>query len=329
MGSHDGGSAAASSSPSTPADGGEIFVFETGSFVSWHMTEAEALSFVNEVIRDSDPATSSTSPVEVERYPEMQTEAMDFTVQSGDTTGVKDDVIVIGTSGSHSIVSDVENKPSESQQTGRDSRPLTTAIEPNPSSTSSTPAAEPYTLFSSQSSYNQRKPMQLRSALPRGEDALAARLSLSTGLARSTKLAVYEEMLEDCMDDVSSVPSLLISNSSAPLKRKTIQKNTGRLLLIRQYLNLRNENLMDAPEIFWSHSDIEKYFKQIVRNLEIDPRLRNLNTKLDYSLQVQATLQEMESTKVSHRLEWIIIALIAAEIGLALMREGFPKTSHK
>lgn len=92
-----------------------------------------------------------------------------------------------------------------------------------------------------------------------------------------------------------------------------IQKNTGRLLLIRQYLNLRNENLMDAPEIFWSHSDIEKFFKQMVRNLEIDPRLRNLNTKLDYSLQVQATLQEMESTKVSHRLEWIIIALIAAE----------------
>jgi len=112
------------------------------------------------------------------------------------------------------------------------------------------------------------------------------------------------------------VPSLLISNSNTPLDRKLIQRNTGRLLLIRQYLNLNtgdSENLMDPPEFFWSHAKIEIYFNQMVKNLEINQRLRNLNTKLDYSLHLQATLQEMESTKVSHRLEWIIIALIAAE----------------
>lgn len=190
---------ALSPSPGTAGEAGEIFVFETGSFVSWHMTEAEALSFVREVLRGND---GTEPPVEVERYPEMQTEAMDFTVQSGETTGVKDDLIVIGTSGYHQVISEVD-KPATDGPTGRDSRPLTTAIEPNPASSSS-PGASASTssgLFTPQHSHSPRKPVSLRNALPRGEDDLAARLSLSTGLARSTKLAVYEEMLEDCMDE--------------------------------------------------------------------------------------------------------------------------------
>ena len=47
--------------------------------------------------------------------------------------------------------------------------------------------------------------------------------------------------------------------------------------------------------------------------LDVELRMRNLRTKLDYSLELQDTLLDLNSTKVSHRLEWIIIVLIAIE----------------
>lgn len=75
---------------------------------------------------------------------------------------------------------------------------------------------------------------------------------------------------------------------------------TGNLLLIRQYLNLSttSTNLLDAPEIFWEDHGpaLELWFKEITRALEVKTRLDNLNRKLDYCLQVQETLQNLEST---------------------------------
>lgn len=55
------------------------------------------------------------------------------------------------------------------------------------------------------------------------------------------------------------------------------------------------------------------WFKQMTTALDVELRMRNLRTKLDYSLELQDTLLDLNSTKVSHRLEWIIIVLIAIE----------------
>lgn len=55
---------------------------------------------------------------------------------------------------------------------------------------------------------------------------------------------------------------------------------------------------MDMPEFFWISSNplSEVWFKEITRNLETNRRVDILNRKLDYCLQVQSTLQDLEST---------------------------------
>lgn len=167
---------------------GEIFIFETGSFVCWHMSTADAQAFADEVLKKND------IPVEIERYAEPQVEAMGFVVKSGEKTGVKEDMIVIGTT-SEALQAD-NDVPTDSQA----SPPLATAIDPLPnaskgafslasSSSTSLPAGWPGAISHRQT------------ILPRSEDDLRARLSLSSGLARSTKLAVYEEMLDAHMDE--------------------------------------------------------------------------------------------------------------------------------
>lgn len=166
---------------------GEIFIFETGSFVSWHMSAADAQAFADEVLKKSD------IPVEIEPYAEPQVEAMGFVVQSGERTGVKEDMIVIGTT-SEALESD-----SDIARDNQTSPPLATAIDPLPSAFKGA-----FTLSSSASASppNWTGAVAYRQTiLPRSEDDLRARLSLSSGLARSTKLAVYEEMLDSHMDE--------------------------------------------------------------------------------------------------------------------------------
>lgn len=179
-----------SSTPKERSDdtSGEIFIFETGSFVSWHMSAADAQAFADEVLKKSD------IPVEIEPYAEPQVEAMGFVVQSGEKTGVKEDMIVIGTT------SEALQADDDLVRHTQASPPLATAIDPLPNASKGT-----FSLSSSSSSASQAEwagPFTLRQTiLPRSEDDLRARLSLSSGLARSTKLAVYEEMLDLHMDE--------------------------------------------------------------------------------------------------------------------------------
>lgn len=176
-------------SPQQQSDtSGEIFIFETGSFVSWHMSPADAQAFADEVLKKSD------IPVEIEPYAEPQVEAMGFVVQSGEKTGVKEDMIVIGTT---SEALQPENDITRDSQA---SPPLATAIDPLPNASKGA-----FSLSASSTSASQVGWMgpfaHRQTILPRSEDDLRARLSLSSGLARSTKLAVYEEMLDLHMDE--------------------------------------------------------------------------------------------------------------------------------
>ena len=95
---------------------------------------------------------------------------------------------------------------------------------------------------------------------------------------------------------VSSIPTALSIGSSAHLKKRDIVRNTGNLLLIRQYLNLKDENLIDVPEMFWDQPALETWYLQTTKALEVPLRLKNLNIKLDYSLDLQRYLHELEST---------------------------------
>ena len=182
------------------AEQGELFVFESGAFVSWNMSETSAREFADSVLRniDSKPRLMSSeisgdlfTPVEVDRYREEQTEAMDYIVRNNQATGVKGDCIIIGESGN-------------SREASADfaSPPLATAIHP-PSTASGNIKGrnQPSDSMIPHASGFGQDMSASKAVLQRSENDLRARLTLSRGLARSTKLAVYEEMLDSHMDE--------------------------------------------------------------------------------------------------------------------------------
>ncbi|KAJ3189833.1 hypothetical protein HDU85_000117 [Gaertneriomyces sp. JEL0708] len=138
-----------------------------------------------------------------------------------------------------------------------------------------------------------------------------ARLAYSSGLVRSVKLAVLEEMLERNLETSKKIPHLL-RQGSLP-KRADVLRDLAALYSLRGQVNLHNE-LLDTPDFCWSSGRMEEAFDRISRNLDLRERIGVFNKKLDYANDLTQVLKSLLDTEHGTRLEWIIIILIAVEV---------------
>lgn len=159
-------------------------------------------------------------------------------------------------------------------------------------------------------------------------DTTLAKIAFSSGLARSTKLAVLESSLTRYLESTRHIPDQLSQGLKAPLSRELILQKTGELLNLRSQLNHYNDLTDALPDIFWdSEEKLETYYSKIGKALDVGVRIKTLNDKMTYAQEVVKVAQEvldisekMSSEKHSTRLEWIIIILIAIEVVFELRR---------
>ncbi|PHH82266.1 hypothetical protein CDD82_6515 [Ophiocordyceps australis] len=154
-------------------------------------------------------------------------------------------------------------------------------------------------------------------------DTTLAKIAFSSGLARSTKLAVLETALTSYFESTRDIPTLLSHGTGVPLKRRFILQKTGELLSLRARLNHYSELTDSLPDIFWdsrSELGLEGYYDQVGRALDVNVRIRTLNQKMDYAQEIATVLREMSSEQHGTRLEIIIILLIAVEVIFELRR---------
>jgi uncharacterized Rmd1/YagE family protein len=150
-----------------------------------------------------------------------------------------------------------------------------------------------------------------------------AKIAFSSGLARSTKLAVLESSLNSYFESTRHIPGLLSRGSRFTLSRRFILQKTGELLNLRAQLNHYNELTDSLPDIFWdskSELRLETYYDRVGKALDVGVRIKTLNEKMNYAQEVVNVLRETSSEKHSTRLEWIIIVLIAVEVFFELRR---------
>ena len=91
----------------------------------------------------------------------------------------------------------------------------------------------------------------------------------------------------------------------------------GELFIERSSVNLHSD-ILDIPEFFWDHSEVEPLYTMIANHLDLETRLEVLNQRLD----IVHDLFEMLGNELNHqhssKLEWIIIWLIVIEVILTL-----------
>lgn len=262
---------------------GDIFIFPSGTVVTWNVREREALHLVNRIL----PKAAEGSHLDL-----LETEDMDYledpTRSSSEIVG---DCILLGTKAEH---------PSEH------------------ASSSSSDSPE-------ESTPDQRHEI----------DTILAKIAFSSGLARSTKLAVLESLLSSYQQSTREIPTMLAKgDSTTPLlslsrpknptfTRSFILRKTGELLSIRAQLNLYSELTDSLPDIFWDSRHelgLGEYYDQVGRALDVGVRIKVLNEKIGFAQEIASVLRETLSEKHGLRLEWAIIALIAVEVVLELWR---------
>ncbi len=158
----------------------------------------------------------------------------------------------------------------------------------------------------------------------RSLDTVLTKIAFSSGLARSTKLAVLETLLRDYQESTRTIPSQLSRGGRMPFTRHFISTKTGQLLGIRAQLNLYSELTDSLPDLFWDSRHelgLEGYYDQVGRALDTNIRIKTLNEKMDYAQEIASVLRQHLSEAHGVRLEWIIILLIAVEVVFALQRE--------
>lgn len=155
-------------------------------------------------------------------------------------------------------------------------------------------------------------------------DITLSKVAFSSGLARSTKLAVLETMLSKYFESTRSIPTLLSRGSKLPFDRSFILQKTGQLLELRAQLNHYSELTDSLPDLFWDSKHelgLEGYYDQMGRALDVNQRISSLNSKMDYAQEIASILRESASERHSIYLEWIIIVLIAVEVVFGVKRE--------
>ncbi|KAM7183734.1 required for meiotic nuclear division protein 1 [Naviculisporaceae sp. PSN 640] len=159
-------------------------------------------------------------------------------------------------------------------------------------------------------------------------DTTLAKIAFSSGLARSTKLAVLESSLTRYLESTRQIPEQLSQGLRAPLSRELILQKTGELLNLRSQLNHYNDLTDALPDLFWdSEERLETYYSKIGKALDVGVRIKTLNDKMTYAQEVVNVAQSVvdiseKNTSEAHstRLEWIIIILIAIEVCFELRR---------
>ncbi|SCU88384.1 LAFA_0E12376g1_1 [Lachancea sp. 'fantastica'] len=143
--------------------------------------------------------------------------------------------------------------------------------------------------------------------------SLLDKAALSSGMSRSTRLAVLEELLKTHIERSRKFTELLSKGKQLNLKEPDVLKSTGSLFLIRGKLNLYSE-LIETPDLYWSEPRLEKIYKQMSKSLDIQPRISILNSKLDFAVEESRAFMQVLNEKKSTYLEWIIIYLITVEV---------------
>lgn len=283
----------ASSSKNEAGSGnGDIFIFPSGTVVTWNVTEQEAIGFVKGVLL---PAAEG-SHLEL-----LETEDLEYIEDpSRESSEIIGDTIILGTKAETQDSSAPEETAVRHQN--RDSAAM------GESPTSRTDETD------------QRHEV----------DTVLAKIAFSSGLARSTKLAVLESLLDAYQRSTQSIPTMLSKGSIVPTRRSKlpftrsfILRKTGELLSIRAQLNLYSELTDSLPDIFWDSRHelgLEGYYEQVGRTLDVGVRIKVLNEKIGFAQEIASVLRESLSEKHGLRLEWAIIALIAVEVVLEFYR---------
>jgi len=107
-----------------------------------------------------------------------------------------------------------------------------------------------------------------------------AKCAISHGLALCVKLNVFEDAIEKTVQGTKHLPEELARDGSIKMCSKDISRIIGDMFIQRNSVNLHTD-ILDTPDFFWEHADLEPLYALTRSYLDINKRADILNTRLD------------------------------------------------
>lgn len=148
-------------------------------------------------------------------------------------------------------------------------------------------------------------------------------------MSLSVKLGIWEASLEQYVDSIEVLTEDLKRGNRIRISREDCLRKHGELFALRHLINLGSD-LLDVPDFYWEHEQLEKLYLQTCAYFSISKRtkvrtLKNfhqfltalfqvMNEKLNHCVELIELISSHLTDNHHTRLEWMIIILIMVEV---------------
>ncbi|KAH9640862.1 hypothetical protein HF086_014448 [Spodoptera exigua] len=142
--------------------------------------------------------------------------------------------------------------------------------------------------------------------VPKRDNSLE-KYTFSHAMVQSARLGAWEARLEALATAVSSHTAAMQHDGAAHLDKKEVVRKLGELFSLRHRLNVESD-LLDTPDFYWEEEQLERLYSSTV-----------LNERLSHCVELLELLSSWAADRHHVRLEWMVIALILAEVCFELL----------
>ncbi|EGW31356.1 uncharacterized protein SPAPADRAFT_67423 [Spathaspora passalidarum NRRL Y-27907] len=142
----------------------------------------------------------------------------------------------------------------------------------------------------------------------RDDDNYMLKLSISHALAQSVKISLFEELVDNTIEDTQDIPQQIARTGKVEMTRDEIMKSIGELFILRININLHG-SVLDSPELMWAEPHLEPIYQATRGYLEINQRVDLLNQRLEVISDLLQMLKEQLGHSHEENLEYIVVVL--------------------
>ena len=147
----------------------------------------------------------------------------------------------------------------------------------------------------------------------RDDNNYMLKLSISHALAQSVKISLFEELVDNTIEDTQDIPQQIAHTGKVAMTRDEIMKSIGELFILRININLHG-SVLDSPELMWAEPHLEPIYQATRGYLEINQRVELLNQRLEVISDLLQMLKEQLGHSHEENLEFIVVVLVGVEV---------------
>ncbi|CAG89530.2 DEHA2F18150p [Debaryomyces hansenii CBS767] len=144
------------------------------------------------------------------------------------------------------------------------------------------------------------------------------KLSISHALAQSVKISLFEELVDNTIEDTEDIPQQIAQTGKVEMTKDEIMKSIGELFILRININLHG-SVLDSPELMWAEPHLEPIYQATRGYLEINQRVELLNQRLEVISDLLQMLKEQLGHSHEENLEFIVVVLVAVEVLVSII----------